>query len=409
MTTTAARRSRIAGLTALGPAFVAAIAYVDPGNVAANLTAGAKYGYSLVWAVVAANGCAVLVQYLSAKLGIVTGKSLPELIGISLGPVPRVLFWLQAEIVAAATDVAEVIGGALALQLLFGVPPVIGGLITGVVSMIVLTAQNRRGGRAIEGVITGLLAVLTVGFCAGLFVAGPNPLSVLGGIVPRFQDSGAVLLSASILGATVMPHAIYLHSALSRDHHGRVEPGPAQDGVLRATRWDVGLALLVAGTVNVAMLVIAAASLGGAHGTGTITGAEHALRVHLGAGVAVLFAIGLLASGLASTSVGSMAGAEIMHGLLRKRVPMIVRRAVTLAPAIVLLAIGTDPTALLVNSQVVLSFGIGFALVPLVVYTSRARLMGDARNTRVTATIAWVIAAVIIALNVALLVLAVSP
>lgn len=408
MTTTAARRSRLAGLTALGPAFVAAIAYVDPGNVAANLTAGAKYGYSLVWAVVAANACAVVVQYLSAKLGIVTGKSLPEILGGRLGRVSRAAFWLQAEIVAAATDVAEVIGGALALQLLFGVPIVLGGFITGVVSMLVLTAQHRKGGRAIEGVITGLLAVLTVGFCAGLVVAGPNPVAMLEGIVPRFQSSGAVLLAASILGATVMPHAIYLHSALSRDHHGRVESGPDQATVLRSTRWDVGLALLVAGTVNVAMLTIAAASLGGAHGTDTITGAQHALSGHLGAAVGVLFAVGLLASGLASTSVGSMAGAEIMHGLLHKRVPMLVRRAVTLAPAIILLAVGTDPTSLLVNSQVVLSFGIGFAVVPLIVYTGRESLMGDARNTRLTATIAWVIAAVIVALNVALLALAVS-
>ncbi|WP_420363125.1 Nramp family divalent metal transporter [Curtobacterium aetherium] len=399
---------RAAGLGLLGPAFVAAIAYVDPGNVAANLTAGARYGYLLLWVLVAANASAVVVQYLSAKLGIVTGRSLPELLGLRMRRTPRLLFWAQAEVVAAATDVAEVIGGALALHLLFGVPLVAGGLITGAVSMGILLLQNRRGARTFEAVVTAMLAVLTVGFCAGLLFAQVSPGALVAGIAPRFADSGSVLLAASMLGATVMPHAVYLHSALARDRHGDVPAGAERRRVLVATRWDVGLALVVAGGVNISMLVLAAATLQGVDGTDSIPGAQRAIAENVGPVVGVLFAIGLLASGLASTSVGCMAGAEIMHGLLRVRVPLVVRRLVTLVPAIVLLALEADATQLLVISQVVLSFGIAFAIVPLVAYTSRRSVMGADVNAVGTRGVAWLIAAVIVALNVALVVLTVG-
>lgn len=399
---------RAAGLGLLGPAFVAAIAYVDPGNVAANLTAGARYGYLLLWVLVAANASAVVVQYLSAKLGIVTGRSLPELLGLRMRRTPRLLFWAQAEVVAAATDVAEVIGGALALHLLFGVPLVAGGLITGAVSMGILLLQNRRGARTFEAVVTAMLAVLTVGFCAGLLFAQVSPGALVAGIAPRFADSGSVLLAASMLGATVMPHAVYLHSALARDRHGDVPAGAERRRVLVATRWDVGLALVVAGGVNISMLVLAAATLQGVDGTDSIPGAQRAIAENVGPVVGVLFAIGLLASGLASTSVGCMAGAEIMHGLLRVRVPLVVRRLVTLVPAIVLLALEADATQLLVISQVVLSFGIAFAIVPLVAYTSRRSVMGADVNAVGTRVVAWLIAAVIVALNVALVVLTVG-
>ncbi|PZE94647.1 Nramp family divalent metal transporter [Curtobacterium sp. MCBD17_008] len=399
---------RAAGLGLLGPAFVAAIAYVDPGNVAANLTAGARYGYLLLWVLVAANASAVVVQYLSAKLGIVTGKSLPELLGLKMRRTPRLLFWAQAEVVAAATDVAEVIGGALALHLLFGVPLVAGGLITGVVSMAILLLQNRRGARTFEAVVTAMLAVLTIGFCAGLLFAQVSPGELVAGIAPRFADSGSVLLAASMLGATVMPHAVYLHSALARDRHGDVPAGPERHRILVATRWDVGLALVVAGGVNISMLVLAAATLQGVDGTDSIPGAQRAIAENVGPVVGVLFAIGLLASGLASTSVGCMAGAEIMHGLLRVRVPLVVRRLVTLVPAIVLLALDADATQLLVISQVVLSFGIAFAIVPLVAYTSRRSVMGADVNAVGTRVVAWLIATVIVALNVALIVLTVT-
>lgn len=389
----------------LGPAFVAAIAYVDPGNVAANLTAGAEYQYLLLWVLVLANAMAVLVQYLSAKLGVVTGRSLPEVLGGRLRRGPRLAFWGQAEIVAAATDVAEVIGGALALDLLFGVPLVVGGLITGAVSMGLLLLTRYRGGRVFEGVIVALLAVLAVGFCAGLLFAPPSPSGMLGGLVPRFEGTTSVLLATSMLGATVMPHAVYLHSALARDHHGTVAEGADRRQVLRATRVDVVLALVVAGAVNIAMLVLAAATLSGRTGTDTIPGAHAAIEQALGPAVGVLFAVGLLASGFASTSVGAMAGAEIMKGLLHVRIPLLVRRVVTLVPALVLLATGISPTWLLVLSQVVLSFGIAFAIVPLVLATSDPAVMGSARNALGTRIAAWVATAVVVVLNVALIVL----
>lgn len=394
--------------TLLGPAFIAAIAYVDPGNVAANLTAGAQFGYLLLWVLVAANAMAVLVQYLSAKLGIVTGLSLPEVMGRRLPRCRRLAYWGQAEIVAAATDVAEVIGGALALQLLFGVPLVLGGLITGVVSLGILMLTRYRGGHVFQTIIIGLLAVLTLGFCAGLLFSPPSIGGMLGGIVPRFEGAQSVLLAASMLGATVMPHAVYLHSALVRDHHGSVAEGADRRRVLRATRWDVVLALLVAGGVNISMLVLAASTLPGRSGTDSIPGAHAAITDALGPLVGVLFGVGLLASGLASTSVGSMAGAEIMKGLLHVRIPLFVRRVVTLVPALVLLATGVSPTWLLVLSQVVLSFGIAFALVPLVRATSDPDLMGCSRNALGIRIAAWASVAVVVALNLALIWLTVS-
>ncbi|GAA4695558.1 manganese transport protein [Promicromonospora umidemergens] len=385
----------------LGPAFVAAIAYVDPGNVAANLTAGARFGYLLVWVLVAANAMAVLVQYLSAKLGVVTGRSLPEVLGERLPRPARLAYWVQAEIVAAATDLAEVIGGAIALHLLFGVPLVLGGIITGVVSLLVLAVQQRRGQRAFEGVVTAMLAVLTVGFCAGLFFSPPDPAAMLAGLVPRLAGADSVLLAASMLGATVMPHAIYLHSSLARDHlHA---PSTSTPRILRATRIDVVLALVLAGSVNIAMLLLAAANLPGREGTDTIEGAHAAIAGTLGPVVGVLFAVGLLASGLASTSVGAYAGAEIMSGLLRVRVSLLARRVVTLLPAIVLLMTGISPTWLLVVSQVVLSFGIPFAMIPLVRLTRDRELLGEHRNALTTQVLAWVVAGVIVALNVTLL------
>ncbi|WP_036960955.1 Nramp family divalent metal transporter [Promicromonospora kroppenstedtii] len=403
MTRTAAgpRTGRARLFVLLGPAFVAAIAYVDPGNVAANLTAGARFGYLLVWVLVAANAMAVLVQYLSAKLGVVTGRSLPEVLGERLPRRARLAYWMQAEVVAAATDLAEVIGGAIALNLLFGVPLVLGGVITGVVSLLVLGVQQRRGQRAFEGVVTSMLAVLTVGFCAGLFFSPPDPAAMLAGLVPRLEGADSVLLAASMLGATVMPHAIYLHSSLARDHlHA---PSTSVPRILRATRVDVVLALILAGSVNIAMLLLAAANLAGREGTDTIEGAHAAIAGTLGPVVGVLFAVGLLASGLASTSVGAYAGAEIMSGLLKVRVSLLTRRVVTLLPAILLLMTGISPTWLLVVSQVVLSFGIPFAMIPLVKLTRDRALLGEHRNALTTQVLAWVVAGVIVALNVTLL------
>jgi len=392
----------------LGPAFVAAIAYVDPGNVAANLTAGATYGYLLLWVLILANLVAVIVQYQSAKVGLVTGQSLAELLGDRLKTGPRRLYWGQAELVAAATDIAEVIGGAIALNLLFGVPLLLGGVIVGVASMILLAVQSRRGQRPFEIVIVTLLAVIVVGFVSGLFVADLDPVEMLAGVVPRFQGADSVLLASSMLGATVMPHVIYLHSALARDRHGVTDDPGRIRMLLRATRWDVGAALVVAGAINISMLLLAASSLRGVEGTDTIEGAHAAIEANLGPVVGVVFAIGLLASGLASTSVGTYAGASIMGGLLRVKIPLLARRLVTLLPALVVLAIGFDPTRALVLSQVVLSFGIPFALVPLVKFASSKTLMGEFANAAWLRWTSWVATSAIIVINIVLIVLVVT-
>jgi manganese transport protein len=392
----------------LGPAFVAAIAYVDPGNVAANLSAGAKYGYLLVWVLVAANLMAGLIQYQSAKLGLVTGQSLPELLGQRLRTGPRVSFWVQAELIAAATDLAEVIGGAIALHLLFKLPLVAGGLIVGVVSMILLGVQSRFGQRPFEFVIIGLLAIIAIGFLAGLVVRPPDGAAVLGGLVPRFAGTGSVLLAASVLGATVMPHAIYVHSALARDRHGRADGLVNTSRLLRVTKWDVSIALTLAGIVNIGMLLLAATNLRAVSGIDTIEGANAAIGVALGPVIAVIFSIGLLASGLASTSVGSYAGATIMAGLLRRRIPILVRRSVTLIPALVLLGVGADPTAVLVISQVVLSFGIPFALIPLLRLTNDRQVMGQFVNTIMVKVLLFAAIVLVIGLNATLLVLALA-
>ncbi|MBF4632556.1 Nramp family divalent metal transporter [Clavibacter michiganensis subsp. phaseoli] len=392
----------------LGPAFVAAIAYVDPGNVAANLTAGARYGYLLVWVLVAANLIAVLVQYQSAKLGLVTGRSLPELLGQRLPTGRRRAFWVQAELIAAATDLAEVIGGAIALHLLFGIPLVAGGVIVGLVSIGLLAVQSRHGQRPFELVIGALLLVITVGFLTGLVVSPLSASGIAGGLVPRFDGPDSVLLAASMLGATVMPHAVYLHSSLSRDRHGVQTDDGVLRRLLRATRWDVITALAVAGAVNISMLLIAAASLGGVPGTDSIEGAHAAITVSLGPVVGVVFAVGLLASGLASTSVGAYAGAAIMGGLLHVRVPLLARRVVTLIPALAILAIGVDPTTALVVSQVVLSLGIPFALVPLIRLTGDRRVMGAHVDRPLTRVAAWVAVSLVVVLNVALVVLTVT-
>ena len=438
-------------LALLGPAFVAAVAYVDPGNVAANITAGARYGYSLVWVLVLANTMAVLIQYQSAKLGIVTGRSLPEVLGGRLGRRSRLAFWAQAELVAAATDLAEVIGGAIALHLLLGLPLLTGGCLIGAVSMLLLALQERRSQRTFEGVVVGLLVVVTIGFVGGLVVAPPDWSATTAGLIPRLRDSGGLLVAASMLGATVMPHAIYLHSSLVRDHHDEVGEGHASrtaddgsgdstvpagatgpggpavpvrpDGItgpavpagpragdgqartarlIRATRVDVVWALAVAGAVNIALLLLAASALSGAEGTDTIEGAHAAITASLGPAVGVIFAVGLLASGLASTSVGAYAGSEIMAGLLHVRVPLLLRRAVTLVPALVIIGVGAEPTWALVLSQVVLSFGIPLAIVPLMRATGSEALMGRWRDGAPLRWTARASAALIIALNVAL-------
>ena len=388
----------------LGPGFVASIAYVDPGNVATNVQAGATYRYLLVWVLVAANTMALLIQYQSAKLGLLTGRSLPELLGERLGRPGRLAFWAQAELVAAATDLAEVLGGAIALQLLLGVPLLVGGVLVGAIAIVLVSLQT-RGQRLFERVTVALLAVIALGFLAGLLPAAVDWPRAAGGLVPRFAGAGSVVLAASMLGATVMPHAIYLHSALARDRHGRVSAPDEVARLLRATRIDVGAALAVAGVVNVAMLLVAAASLPASTGTTTLESAHASIVVALGAGVGALFAVGLLASGLASTSVGSYAGAVVMAGLLRIRMPLLLRRVLTLVPALIVLGLGVDPTAALVVSQLLLSLGIPFALVPLVRLGGDAALLGERRTGPAARTVLWAVTALVVVLNLTLIAL----
>jgi manganese transport protein len=391
-----------------GPAFVAAIAYVDPGNVAANVSAGAQFGFLLVWVIVVANAMACLVQYLSAKLGLVSGQSLPEAVGSRMRRGARLAYWLQAELVAMATDLAEVMGGAIALYLLFDLPLFLGGVITGAVSLLLLVLKDRRGQQVFERVVTGLLLVIAIGFFTSLFVSPPPAGEVAAGLLPKFAGPESVLIAAAMLGATVMPHAVYLHSGLARDRHGHLDAGPTRRMLLRVTRWDVGIAMIIAGAVNMAMLLVAATNLRGQHNTDSIEGAHAAVSGTLGTTVALLFAIGLLASGLASSSVGAYAGAMVMQGLLRISVPLVLRRLVTLLPALAILAVGVDPSRALVLSQVVLSFGIPFALIPLVRLTSDRLLMGDHVNHRVTTGLGWIVATLITLLNVVLIYLTVT-
>ena len=396
------RPARFRALLTLGPAFVAAIAYVDPGNVAANVTAGSRYGYLLVWVLVVASAMGALVQYCSARLGIVTGATLPELVATRMNRPGRLAYWLQAEVVAAATDVAEVVGGALALQLLFGLPLVLGGIVVGAVSLLLLALQSRSGARAFEGVMLALLGTLAIGFAAGLLPRGIDWSQFAAGLVPRFDGAGSVLLAVSMLGATVMPHVVYLHSALVRDRHGPTA-AHAVSRLLRITRVDVGLALLLAGSVNIALLVLAAQL--GDSGTASIEQAHAAIAAAAGPVLAAVFAVGLLASGLASSSVGAYAGAVIMAGLLKVRIPLFVRRVTTLLPALVLLALGAPPTATLVLTQVVLSLGLPFALVPLIRLNADPVLMGPHVAGRTLRVTAWIVTALVVLLNLLLLVL----
>ena len=391
-------------LPLLGPAFVAAIAYIDPGNFATNITAGSRFGYLLVWVIVVSNLMAMLIQYLSAKAGIATGKNLPELCRDNFPrPVTRGL-WVQAELVAIATDLAEVLGGAIALNLLFDLPLLAGGLITAVVAFALLGLQS-RGARPFEVAITGLLLVVLVGFLYSLIAGGIDPGQAAAGLQPSFEGTDTLLLATGMLGATVMPHVIYLHGALTQSRFVRTTE-KQRLALLHHQRVDVVTAMTVAGVINLSMLVVAAQVLsGGPDQVDTIEEAHAGLATALGPTAALLFALALLASGFAASGVGTFSGQVVMQGFLQRRIPLVVRRLVTLAPALVVIAAGADPTQALVISQVVLSFGIPFALIPLVLLTSRRRTMGALVNRVPTTLAAATVAAVICCLNVTLIAL----
>ena len=393
-----------ATLTMLGPAFVAAVAYVDPGNFATNIQGGAQFGYLLLWAVLLANVMAMLIQYLSAKLGIATDRNLPETCRERYPRTVSRLLWVQAEVMAMSTDIAEFLGAALGLNLLFGVPLFTAGLITGVIAFGLLELQ-RRGFRRFELAITALLGIVFAGFIYEALRIGPSVHGSLNGLIPGLSGTTSLYLAVGIIGATVMPHVIYLHSSLTRGRTPVRDDGERRR-VLAFERLDVIIALGLAGIVNLAMLAVAAKLF---HtpllsGLSSIQDAHHQIGRLVGGGAALAFAVALLASGASSSSVGTYAGQVVMSGFINVRIPLVVRRLVTMLPALILLAAGANPTSTLVLSQVVLSFGIPFALVPLVLLTSRRDVMGVHVNKRLTTVAAFAVAAVITGLNVLLIV-----
>lgn len=392
-----------ATIAMLGPAFVASIAYVDPGNFATNLQGGAQYGYLLLWVVLAANLIAMLIQYLSAKLGIVTDRNFPELVRERY---PRSFtwgMWVQAEIMAMSTDIAEFLGAALGLNLLFGVPLLPAGIITAVIAFAILALQT-HGFRRFELAITALLAIIFAGFLYETLRIGPSVHESLRGLIPGLNGTESLYLAVGIIGATVMPHVIYLHSALTK---GRMpcRNDKERSRVLRFERLDVIIALGLAGLVNMAMLAVAAKLFHtpALSGLSTIQQAHSEFGHLVGGGAALAFAVALLASGASSSSVGTYAGQVVMAGFINVRIPLAVRRAVTMTPALIILALGVSPTSALVLSQVVLSFGIPFALIPLVMLTCRRDVMGVHVNRRITTIVAWGCAGLISGLNVFLL------
>jgi len=388
----------------LGPAFVAAVAYIDPGNFATNIAGGAKFGYLLLWVVLGANLIAMVVQTQSAKLGIATGSNLAELCRERFSRRTSIGLWLQAELVAMACDIAEVVGAALGLNLLFGIPLFPAGVIAGAGAFGILTLQQ-RGFRRLEAAITVLVGVVVASFAFELVDANPDGGEVAKHLfVPGFAGTESILLATGIIGATVMPHVIYLHSALTQKRVvGRDDAERRK--ILGFERVDVVIALSLAGAVNLSMMIVAAALFHGSGLTGvdSIDGAFNGFKSLVSDRAATVFGVALLASGFASSSVGTMAGQVVMQGFIRRRIPIFLRRAITLAPALIVLGIGLDPTDALVASQVVLSFGIPFALVPLLMLASSRKVMGELVNPRWLTGVAGVLAAMIIALNVFLL------
>lgn len=388
----------------LGPAFIAAVAYVDPGNFATNIAGGAQFGYLLLWVILTSNLMAMLIQSMSAKLGIATGKNLPEVCRERFPKPVSLGLWVRAEIIAMATDLAEFIGAALALNLLFGIPLFPAGLLTAVGAFAILELQ-RRGFRPLEAAIAGMVGVIVLAFSFQMFYAQPEGDRILAGLLtPQFAGTESVLLAAGILGATVMPHVIYLHSALTqRRVVGRTEEEKKK--IFRFELIDVVIAMAIAGTINASMLIMAAALFytSGVTDVGDIDVAFEQLGMQVGSTSAILFGVALLASGFASSSVGTMSGQVVNQGFINRRIPLWLRRLITMAPALIILAIGVNASYALVLSQVVLSFGIPFALIPLLIFCRNRGLMGGLVNYRLTTAVATVVVGLIVTLNIFLL------
>ncbi|MEG0384967.1 MAG: Nramp family divalent metal transporter [Solibacillus sp.] len=387
----------------LGPAFIAGVAYIDPGNFATNISAGSDYGYLLLWVVLVSNLMAILIQTLSAKLGIATGKNLPEVSKENMPKPVSIAMWIQGELIVIATDLAEFIGAALGLYLLFGIPLFTAAIIAAIGSFVILELQ-RHGVRTLEAGITGMVFIVVLSFGLQVFFAQPDANAVLQGLfTPQFDGVDSVMLAAGILGATVMPHAIYLHSSLTQKRIiGRNEIEKKR--IFRFEFIDILIAMVIAGTVNACMLIVAAALF--FHNGLSVQSLDAAftyLGELIGPFSAILFGVALLFSGIASSTVGTMAGDVIMQGYINRRIPIYLRRTITVIPPLIVIGIGVDSTLALVISQIILSFGIPFALIPLIIFTSKKRIMGSLVNHKFTTFVAWIIALVIIALNIFLL------
>ncbi|AIQ43796.1 Nramp family divalent metal transporter [Paenibacillus sp. FSL R7-0297] len=388
----------------LGPAFIASVAYLDPGNFATNITAGSKYGYLLLWVIFASNLMAVLIQSLSAKLGIATGKNLPEVAREKFPRGVSIFLWIQSELVIIATDLAEFIGAALGLYLLFGIPMLPAALITAVGSFAILELQ-RRGYRTLEAGIAGMVMIVVLAFAFQVIMAKPDAGSVVAGMfTPRFEGVDSILLAAGILGATVMPHAIYLHSSLTQSRVVGIDEREKKQ-IFRLEFIDILIAMLIAGAVNMAMVVVAAALF---FKNGLVVEdldvAFEQFRNLAGPVTAISFGLGLLIAGLSSSSVGTMAGDVVMQGFINKKINLYLRRAITIIPPLTIIAFGINATSALVMSQVVLSFGIAFALIPLVIFTSDRTIMKGLVNHRITTLLGWIISALVVSLNLFLIV-----
>ncbi len=390
-------------LLLLGPAFIISIGYIDPGNYATNLQAGSAYGYDLLWVVLWANILAMLIQYLSAKLGIVTGKDLSQHLGDKLPKWAVYPYWIQAEIVVIATDLAEFVGAAVGFKLLFGLPLMSGAIIAGIVTVALLMINNsrRHSQKPLELFVASILFIVAGIYIAEMFFTHPDPHLLLKGLLlPKMHSANEVYLAAGILGATVMPHVIYLHSALFKQDYK--VPKAIR---LRSTKQDIIVALTIAGFVNIAIVVVAAAvfHFSGHSGISTIDDAYKTMTPLVGKGAAILFAVSLIASGLSSSVVGTLAGEVVMQGFVRFRIPVALRRAITMTPSFLVIYYGVSATTILVFSQVILSFGIAMALIPLLIYTNNKKMMGDFVNNKMTAYFGVVIVAIVLALNIYLL------
>ena len=400
----ALHRTRFRILPFLGPAFIACVAYIDPGNFATNIAGGSRFGYRLVWVIVAANLMAMLIQTLSAKLGIATGRNLPELCRERFSHRTTMFLWVQAELIAMATDLAEFLGAAIGFQLLFGWALFPSAVVSGVAAFLILGLQ-RFGFRAFEAVIAVLVGVIGACYVIELTFAHADYGQVFKhAVYPQFGSSEALLLAVGIIGATVMPHVIYLHSALTQD---RLVPETDEDAqtLLRFTRVDVVIAMTIAGVINVSMLVMAASTFyrTGLFHVASLDTAHKTLEPILGPASGAIFALALIASGLSSSAVGTLSGQVVMQGFIHRQIPVTVRRLVTMIPAFIVIAIGVDPSRTLVLSQVALSFGIPFALIPLVIFTARSDVMGQLVNRRITTVAATGVTTLIVALNIFLL------